>query len=265
MKVDLNGKVALVTGSGDGIGRAIALALARNGASIVVNDLEARGEETREEITELGQQALLVNADVRKRGEVDHLVSEAEREFGGIDILVGNAGVNTPGKRRSPIYEFDETEWHRVIDVDLTGLFHCCRAVTPGMVKRKQGVIVNIASTMGIVPIRKQVPYAAAKAGVINLTRSIALELGPHGIRANAIAPGSTLTRVTRELFYNPEKTGPGRKPPQPRRTGTSRRTRGNRKRGTVSGIVRRFLHYRDCVGCRRRLDSRICKRLVSH
>ena len=206
MKVDLHGKVALVTGSADGIGRAIALALARNGASIVVNDLEGRGEETKEEITELGQRALLVNADVRRRDEVDHLISEAEREFGGIDILVGNAGVNTPGERRSPIHEFDETEWHRVIDVDLTGLFYCCRAATPGMVKRKQGVIVNIASTMGIVPIRKQLPYAAAKAGVINFTRSIALELGPYGIRANAIAPGSTLTRGTRELFYNPEK-----------------------------------------------------------
>ena len=93
-----------------------------------------------------------------------------------------------------------------MIDVDLTGLFYCCRAATPGMVKRKQGVIVNIASTMGIVPIRKQLPYAAAKAGAINFTRSIALELGPYGIRANAIAPGSTLTRGTRELFYNPEK-----------------------------------------------------------
>lgn len=205
MKVDLNGKVALVTGSGDGIGKAIALTLARNGASIVVNDLETRGEETKEEISQLGQRALLVNADVRNKDEVKHLVSESEREFGCIDILVGNAGVNTPGELRLPINEFDETEWHRVIDVDLNGLFYCCREVTSGMVKRRQGVIVNIASSLGIVPMRNQSAFNAAKAGVINLTRSIALELGPYGIRANAIAPGSTLTRGTRELFYNPD------------------------------------------------------------
>ncbi len=206
MKVDLEGKVALVTGSAEGIGRAIALAMAQNGASIIVNDLEGRGEETRDEVTKLGRQAVLIHADVSKREEVDHLISEAERECGAIDILVGNAGVNTPAEERRPVHEFSEVEWHRVIDIDLHGLFYCCRAVTPGMVKRKQGTIITIASTMGIVPIRKQLSYASAKAAVINFTRSIALELGPHGIRANAVAPGSTLTEGVRKLFYNPDK-----------------------------------------------------------
>lgn len=206
MKVDLNGKVALVTGAATGIGRAIALAMARNGASVVVNDLTGRGEETRDEITRSGQRTALIHADVSKRDEVNRLISQTETEFGGIDILVGNAGVNTAGEQRRPIHEFAETEWHRVIDIDLHGLFYCCRAAAPGMVRRKQGTIITIASTMGIVPIRMQLSYASAKAAVINFTRSIALELGPHGIRANAVAPGSTLTEGTRELFYTPEK-----------------------------------------------------------
>ena len=206
MWVDLDGKVALVTGAAEGIGKSIALALARNGASVVINDLPGRGNDTRDAIAALGQPCRLIAADVCEWEQVEGLVAEAESQLGPIDILIGNAGVNTPGDQRRLIHEYDDKEWHRIMGVDLHGLYYCCRAVTPGMVKRQSGAIVNIASTMGLVPIRQQLAYASAKAAVINFTRSITLELGPHGIRANSVAPGSTLTQGTKELFYTPEK-----------------------------------------------------------
>ena len=206
MKVDLSGKVALITGAGDGIGKAIALAMAANGASVGVNDLAGSGGTTVEQIQKAGGRAVFIPADVSRREDVDRLASTAEAELGGIDILVNNAGVNTAGPMRRNIHEYEEAEWRRVMSVDLDGVFYCCRAVTPGMVRRRSGVIINVASIMGLVPIRLQVAYASAKAAVINFTRSIALELAPYEIRANVIAPGSILTAGTRSLFYNPEK-----------------------------------------------------------
>ena len=206
MKVDLNGRVALVTGAGAGIGRSIAVHMAANGAVVVVNDLEGHEGSTVEEIRTSGGTAAFVAADVSRREEVDALVAATERRFGRIDILVNNAGVNTPGNQRRNIHEYDDHEWRRVLAVDLDGLYFCCRVASAGMVQRRSGVIINISSVMGLVPIRLQSAYAAAKAAVINFTRSIALELAPFGIRANAIAPGSVLTDATRALFYNPEK-----------------------------------------------------------
>lgn len=206
MQVDLNGKTVLVTGAGQNIGRAIALAMAANGASVVVNDLEGRGNSTAQEVAQLGRCSVFLAADVSKREEVERMIAAAEREFGSIDILVNNAAVNTIGPLRRNIHEYEEAEWHRVLGVDLHGLFYCCRAASPGMVARRSGVIINIASVMGLVPIRLQAAYAASKAAVINLSRSMALELAPFGIRVNAIAPGSILTEGTRALFYNPEK-----------------------------------------------------------
>lgn len=206
LRVDLRGKAALVTGAGDGIGRAIALAYAANGASLAVNDLEGRGGSTVEEARQLGAEAEFIPADVSRREEVERLAAAAEERFGRIDILVNNAGVNTPGEQRRPIHEYDECEWRRILSVDLDGVFHGCRVVAPGMAARRAGVIINIASIMGVVPIRLQSAFATAKAAVLHFTRSIALELAPLGIRANAIAPGSILTRGTTALFYNPEK-----------------------------------------------------------
>ncbi len=205
MKVDLNGKVALVTGARKGIGKAIALALACNGAAVVVNDVDPGGESTAEEIRSGGSRSVFLPGDVARREDVDRVVAAAEQQFGGIDILVNNAGVNTAGHDRRTIDQFKEEEWRRVLNIDLDGVFRCCRAATPGMVARRSGTIINIASVMGIAPARLQCAYTAAKAAVINFTRSIALELAPHGIRANAVAPGSTLTDGTRALFYNPE------------------------------------------------------------
>jgi 3-oxoacyl-[acyl-carrier protein] reductase len=207
MKVDLANKVALITGAAAGIGQAIALAMAENGATVVALDLSGQGEETMQTLSQSGQPHALFTADVSKPIQVNDAVTAAEKQFGRIDILVNNAGTNSPEERRKNIDEYDALEWHRIVEVDLDGLFYCCRAVSPGMVAHKAGVIINIASVLGMIPIRRQSAFAAAKAGVINLSRSMALELGPAGIRVNAIAPGSVLTRRTRDLFYNPSKS----------------------------------------------------------
>jgi 3-oxoacyl-[acyl-carrier protein] reductase len=206
MKVDLQDHVVVVTGGAAGIGQAISTAMAANGATVVIVDLPGSNQETVEEIAASGGSAIFFPADISQRDSVDKVKEEIEQKFGRVDVLVNNAGTNTPGPLRKNIYEFDVEEWHRVLSVDLDGLFYFSRAFTPGMVARKSGVIVNIASVMGLIPIRLQSPFVAAKAGVINLSRSMALELGQFGIRVNVIAPGSVLTRRTRDLFYSPEK-----------------------------------------------------------
>ena len=200
MQVDLAGKVAWVTGGGAGIGKAIALALARNGATVVVSDIHETGQGTADEI---GAKTAFFLGDVSRPEDVERIAAATEQAFGRIDILVNNAGIGVAAHHRRPIQEFDADEWRRVVDVDLNGLFYCTRAVSPGMVQRRAGTIINIASVMGMMPIRMQIPYAAAKAAVVNFSRSAALELAPHGIRVNAIAPGSTLTAGTRAIFYS--------------------------------------------------------------
>jgi len=203
VKVTLNGQVALVTGAARGIGRAIALALADNGAVVAVNDREG-GEATCDEIGKGGGRASLYPADVSCVEEVDSMVAAIERDLGPIGILVNNAGVNI-GTNRCRADEFPDSEWHRIIRVDLDGVFYCSRAASKRMVERRSGAIVNITSVFGLVPARLQCAFTAAKAGVVNFTRSQALELGPYRIRVNAVAPGSILTEGTKALFYNPE------------------------------------------------------------
>ena len=203
MKVDLEGRVALITGAGQGIGQAIAYAFVENGATVAVNDFNPAGEQTVGEIRRRGWKAEFFRGDVGDVQSVTDTVAAVEKAMGPIDILVNNAGINL-GKERHPAHEFLDSDWHRIIRVDLDGVFYCSRAVSAGMVKRRKGVIINISSVMGIIPIRLQCAYAAAKAGVQNFTRSQALEVGQYGVRVNAIAPGSILTAGTRELFYNP-------------------------------------------------------------
>jgi 3-oxoacyl-[acyl-carrier protein] reductase len=205
MKADLSNHVALVTGAGSGIGQAIALTLAANGAITVVNDIAETGDATAQQIRAAGGESHFLRGDVSDRTQVDRMVGEAQARFGKIDILVNNAGSGAKSEHRLPVHEFDYGEWERLIKVDLNSIFYCCRAVSPGMVTRRYGSIINIASIVGIVPLRQQIGYAAAKAGVINTSKAAALELGPYGIRVNAIAPGSTLTPGTRAYFYNAE------------------------------------------------------------
>jgi NAD(P)-dependent dehydrogenase (short-subunit alcohol dehydrogenase family) len=206
VNLDLNGKTALVTGAAQGIGRAIALALGESGAAVAVNDICPDSGGTADAIQALGRQSIFTQGDISSREDVERILAEAEGALGGIDILVNNAGVNTSGPQRRPIHEYDESEWHRILSVDLDGVFYCCRAAAPRMIARGGGVIINISSVMGMHPARMQLAYSSAKAAVINFTRSVALELAPHGIRANVIAPGSTLTSGTRALFYNPQQ-----------------------------------------------------------
>ena len=202
MKVALEGQVALVTGGAQGIGRAIVDALIENGAQVAIVDIDtAAGTETAEEIRQTGGTCLFVEGDVSNVAQMEVVAQQVAEHFGTIQLLVNNAGINTRSDR-VPIHQYALADWQRILDVDLTGVFATSRAVVPHMLKNATGRIVNISSIAGLVPLRLQSAYVAAKAGVANLTRSMALELGPQGILVNAVAPGSTLTRGTEALFY---------------------------------------------------------------
>lgn len=197
MKTDLSGQGALVTGGARGIGAAIAQALAANGARVAIADIDGAGAAA---MAAQLPGAIGCRMDVRDAAEVDQAVAAMLAAFGRVDVLVNNAGVNTLA-HRVDIDAFPPEEWHRITSVDLDGVFQVSRHVVPHM-RAGGGRIVNIASVVGLVPLRLQSAFAAAKAGVINLTRAMALELGSAGIRVNGIAPGSVLTEVTRQLFY---------------------------------------------------------------
>jgi NAD(P)-dependent dehydrogenase (short-subunit alcohol dehydrogenase family) len=192
VKVDLEGKVALVTGAARGIGEAIANALTANGAVVFHADVSFEPADNREH---------KVTMDVTDTEQVTLVISTIREEYGRLDILVNNAGVNTMAHRVN-IDKFPRDEWDRILSVDLTGLYEVSRAAIPLMRKSGCGRIVNIASVAGLVPLRLQCAFTAAKAGVINLTKAMAIELGAEGILTNAIAPGSVLTEGTRKLFY---------------------------------------------------------------
>jgi 3-oxoacyl-[acyl-carrier protein] reductase len=205
MQVDLSGQVAVVTGGARGIGRAIVQALAENGARVVIVDRDAAaGEEAAREVAAGAGSCLALAGDVTDAGRMERVAAEVVARCGGIQILVNNAGINT-SRDRVPVHEYGLDDWQRILDVDLNGVFVTSRAVVPAMLKGNVGRIVNISSVAGLVPLRLQSAYVAAKAGVVNLTRSMALELGPQGILVNAVAPGSTLTRGTEALFYGPD------------------------------------------------------------
>jgi 3-oxoacyl-[acyl-carrier protein] reductase len=185
MKSDLTGTVSLVTGAARGIGEAIADRLAANGSRVYRTDRDGAD----------------VRLDVTDSHEIASVVQRVEAEAGRLDVLVNNAGINTLAHRVT-IDQFPREEWDRILAVDLTGVYEVSRAFTPLLSRHRRGRIINIASIAGLVPLRLQCAYVAAKAGVVNLTKAMALELGPAGILVNAIAPGSTLTDGTRQLFY---------------------------------------------------------------
>ncbi len=202
MQVDLRNQVALVTGGAQGIGRAIVERLVANGAAVALIDVDAGAlESTRRELEGAGHKVLALTGDVADSGRMAEVVRQTTERLGPIGILVNNAGINT-AKDRQPIHRYGRDDWDRILRVDLTGVFVTSQAVVPGMIQRGGGKIVNIASVAGLVPLRLQSAYVAAKAGVVNLTRSMACELGPQGILVNCVAPGSVLTRGTRALFY---------------------------------------------------------------
>lgn len=198
MKCDLNGKVSLVTGAARGIGQAIANRLAANGSQVVFTDIDGDGAMLASAQVAGG---VSLQMDVTKSDDVQAAIRQTVEQFGRLDILVNNAGVNTLAGRVT-IDQYPRAEWDRILAVDITGVYEVSKAAATVMRKQGAGRIINIASIVGLVPLRLQCAYVAAKAGVVNLTRAMALELGPLGILVNGIAPGSTLTDGTRQLFY---------------------------------------------------------------
>lgn len=198
---DLSGRVAIVTGAGSGLGRAMALGIAQYGADVVVPDINLEAARTvAAEIEALGRRALPLAVDVTSSDQVNALVAQTLAAFGKVDILVNNAGVNT---WKLGLF-VAEDEWDRVVDTNLKGVFLCAQAVGRVMRDQRHGKIVNIASIMGIVGLRYCSPYAAAKGGVITLTKSLALEWARYNVNVNAIAPGFTRTPMTQSAIEDP-------------------------------------------------------------
>ncbi len=196
--MNLSNKVAIVTGSARGIGQAIALKLAEVGADVVVNDIGDPEplESVAAEIRKMNRQSLAVIADVSSPADVARLVETTTGTYGRVDILVNNAGVT----RDQLVMRMSDDDWDTVLNIDLKSAFLCTRAVLRDMLKQRWGRIVSIASVVGLIGNAGQANYAAAKAGVIAFTRSIAKEVASRGITANAIAPGFIDTKMTQQL-----------------------------------------------------------------
>lgn len=208
MQVDMRGRVALVTGAAGTIGRAIARRLSDNGASVVVADINREGAEAY--AGELPD-ALAAVIDISSKDSTEAGVAETITRYGRLDILINNAGVNS-FVHRVNIDAFPLEEWERITRIDLDGLYLMSHAALQPMVRQGEGGrIVNIASVVGLAAMRLQSPFVAAKAGIIHMTRSMALELGPQGILTNAIAPGSIMSEGTRSLFYGADGKFAGR------------------------------------------------------
>lgn len=191
----LKNKVAIVTGGGRGIGRAIALTLSAHGATVIINynGSKEKAEEVLEKITKKGGQGMIYQGDVSDFHAVKTMFDDVKKEYGKIDILVNNAGIT----KDNLIIKMSEEDFDQVIDIDLKGVFNCLKHASRIMLKQRQGRIINISSVVGVTGNPGQVNYSAAKAGVIGMTKSLAKELGSRGITVNAVAPGYIDTDMT--------------------------------------------------------------------
>ena len=200
----LQGKCAVITGASRGIGKAIAIKFAKEGANVVLNyrNSEKEALELKTELDKLGSNTLIIKADVSKFDEAEHLIKEAKNAFGRVDILVNNAGIT----KDTLIMRMKEEDFDDVIDINLKGSFNCLRAISPIMVKQKEGKIINMSSVVGVVGNAGQVNYSASKAGLIGMTKSLAKEIGSKNINVNAIAPGFIDTDMTKVLSDEQKK-----------------------------------------------------------
>lgn len=202
-EVSLEGKIALVTGGARGIGREIALLFAKQGADMTLCDVDLeQAEQTAKEIKALGRECLVLKADVTDSGSVQVMVDKILDKFKKLDILINNAGITRDGL----VFRLSEQDWDKVIAVNLKGTFLCTKIVSKVMLKQRFGRIVNLASIIGIMGNVGQANYAASKAGIIGLTKSVAKELAPRGVCVNAIAPGFIRTEMTAKLSEDVRK-----------------------------------------------------------
>jgi NAD(P)-dependent dehydrogenase (short-subunit alcohol dehydrogenase family) len=203
----LKGKVAIITGAASGIGRATAIVFAREGARVVVADIQELSRlptetpSTVEVIRAAGGEAVVVKTDVTQRAEVEAMVDETLRRYGRVDLLVNNAGIFV----RNPITEVSDDEWEDVMNLNLRGYFYTCRRVIPEMLKQGGGKIVNLSSIHGLRGTGTATTYCASKGAVENLTRQLAVEYGPRYIYVNAIAPGTIKTAMSKPFRDNPD------------------------------------------------------------
>jgi 3-oxoacyl-[acyl-carrier protein] reductase len=191
-------RVVLITGAGRGIGKATAIEFAKKGFNVIINDIELpdEGQEALNIIKELGQEAVFIKADVSKYDEVEKMVKEVIEKFGRIDVLVNNAGINIDRL----LINMTPEQWQKVIDIDLTGVFNCTRAVIPYMISQGGGRIINVSSQSAFDGNIGQANYAAAKGGIISFTKVVAREYAQYNILCNAIAPGAIKTRLTEAI-----------------------------------------------------------------
>ena len=204
LKADLSNKIALITGGNGAIGSATAVKFAENGADVIIHGQnEETGAAVVNEIEKIGKKAVFLKANLSIPDEARKMAEQALEVFGRIDILINNAGTNVGIDGRKPIHEFSDEDWNRIIDTDLSGVFHVSKPIIKKMAERKYGKIINIGSIAGVTPLRLQCGFVAAKAALHELTRAMAIELAPLGILVNAVVPGSIMFEGTKKLFYS--------------------------------------------------------------
>jgi len=202
MDIRFDGKVVAVTGAGGGIGSAMAHAFAESGASVAVCDIKG-AEAAASGIEAKGGRAAAFHLDVTDKANIEDVLRAIEARFGGVDVWINNAGINVGPDQRFPVDQFSDKWWEAIINVDLNGVYNCSKRVVPYLAKRR-GNLLNISSVTGVVPLRNQCAFTAAKAGVINFSKAMALELAESGIRVNVIAPGTVGIAKTRQLWTTP-------------------------------------------------------------